>query len=59
MGKLDRIISWTQAQRLCDEASGGVDLLLLEDGNHGCANVSYKHRYYSADWMAAALESER
>ncbi len=57
MGKLDRIIPWTQAQRLCDEASGGVDLLLLEDGNHGCANVSYKHRYYSADWMAAALES--
>jgi len=55
MGKLDRIIPWTQAQRLCDEASGDVDFLLLVDGNHGCANVSHKHRYYSADWMAARL----
>ncbi len=55
MGKLDRIIPWTEAQRLCAEASGEVDFLLLEDGNHGCANVSYKHRYYSADWMAAQL----
>jgi dienelactone hydrolase len=56
MGKLDRIIPWTEAQRLCNEVSGDVDFLLLGDGNHGCANVSYKHRYYSADWMADRLE---
>jgi dipeptidyl aminopeptidase/acylaminoacyl peptidase len=55
MGKLDRIIPWAQAKRLCDEVKGEVDFLLLDDGNHGCANVSYKHRYYSADWMADRL----
>ncbi len=32
-----------------------AESLLLEDGNHGCANVVYLHRPYSADWMAAKL----
>ena len=55
MGKRDRLIPWQHAQRLADEAGGPVELLLLEDGNHGCANVPYKHRYRSADWMAERL----
>lgn len=55
MGKLDRLIPWQQAQRLVDEVGDNVDFLLLEDGNHGCANVSYKHRYRSADWMSEHL----
>jgi dipeptidyl aminopeptidase/acylaminoacyl peptidase len=55
MGKLDRLIPWEHAQRLANAAGGDVDLVLLEDGNHGCANVAYKHRYLSADWMAARL----
>lgn len=55
MGRRDRLIPWEQAQRLVDEVSGDVDFLLLDDGNHGCANVSYKHRYRSADWMAEQL----
>jgi dipeptidyl aminopeptidase/acylaminoacyl peptidase len=55
MGKLDRLVPWQQAERLASEASGPVDFLLLEDGNHGCANVPYKHRYISADWMAEQL----
>jgi dipeptidyl aminopeptidase/acylaminoacyl peptidase len=54
VGRLDRIIPWEQAQRLADEARR-AELLLLEDGNHGCANVFYKHRYRSADWMAERL----
>ena len=54
-GKLDRIIPWRQAQRLVDEVASGVDYVLLEDGHHGCANVAYKHRYRSADWMATQL----
>jgi len=55
MGKQDRLIPWRHAQRLAEASGGETDLLLLEDGNHGCANVAYKHRYRSADWMAARL----
>ena len=54
-GQQDRIIPWQQARRLADEAAGPAELLLLEHGTHGCANVSYRHRPYSADWMARQL----
>ena len=54
-GRRDRLFDWRQAQRLADEAAGPAELLLLEEGNHGCANVSYRHRPYSADWMARML----
>ena len=54
-GQQDRIIPWQQARRLADEAAGPAELLLLEQGNHGCANVTYRHRPYSADWMARQL----
>jgi dienelactone hydrolase len=57
MGKLDRIIPYEQAQRVADEIGDTAELLLLEDGNHGCANVAYKHRYRSADWMAEHLRT--
>jgi len=36
-------------------ASSAAELLLLEAGNHGCANVTYLHRPYAADWMARQL----
>lgn len=54
-GKQDRLIPWPDATRLAEEASGPVELLLFEDGNHGCTNISYKHRPYAADWMARQL----
>jgi dienelactone hydrolase len=54
-GKLDRIFPWQDADRLAGEIGSHAELLLLEDGNHGCANVPYKHRPYSADWMARRL----
>jgi len=53
-GKKDRLIPWQQAQRLHQEVHGS-EFLLLEDGNHGCANVVAAHRYRTADWMAARL----
>jgi 2,6-dihydroxypseudooxynicotine hydrolase len=56
-GRRDRIIPWTHAERLAAEIGPRCELLLLDDGNHGCANVSYKHRYTSADWMARTLSS--
>ncbi len=54
-GQRDRIFPWQDAERLREEAGGPAELLLLPDGNHGCANVTYAHRHYSADWMARAL----
>ena len=54
-GKLDRLIPWKDAARLVDEASGPAELLLLENGNHGCANLAPFHRYLAADWAAERL----
>jgi 2,6-dihydroxypseudooxynicotine hydrolase len=55
MGKLDRLIPWQQAERLVGEAAGPAELLLLEQGNHGCANLAPFHRYKAADWAAEKL----
>jgi dienelactone hydrolase len=55
MGKRDRLFPWQDGQRLADEASGETTFVLLQEGNHGCANVIYRHRPIGADWMAARL----
>lgn len=55
MGKLDRLIPWQHAERLVKEAGGPAELLLLEKGNHGCANLAPFHRYRAADWAAEKL----
>jgi len=54
-GKKDRLIPWRDARRLAEETSGPVELLLFDDGNHGCTNILYRHGPYAADWMAAQL----
>ena len=54
-GKRDRLIPWEQAARLVREAGGPAELLLLEEGNHGCANLAPFHRYLTADWVAEQL----
>lgn len=53
-GRMDRLIPWQQQQRLHDEVVAST-LLMLELGNHGCANVLAEHRLRSADWMAGQL----
>lgn len=58
-GKMDRLIPWQQAQRLHDETTEVSEFLLLENGNHGCANVVAEHRYRAADWMAGKLGAAR
>lgn len=55
-GKLDRLIPWQQAERLHSETALVSEFLLLERGNHGCANVLAEHRYRTADWLADRLE---
>ncbi len=54
-GRRDRLIPWRHAERLAAEAAGPTELLLLEAGNHGCANVAPFHRYKTADWVAHQL----
>jgi 2,6-dihydroxypseudooxynicotine hydrolase len=54
-GKLDRIVPWQDAQRIAAEASGPVELLVVEDGNHIANNRPYRYRLQSADWMAQRL----
>jgi 2,6-dihydroxypseudooxynicotine hydrolase len=54
-GKLDRLVPWQDAERLVNEAGGPAALLLLERGNHGCANLAPFHRYRTADWAAEQL----
>ncbi len=56
-GKRDRLFSHEGAARLVAEAAGPSELLLLEDGNHGCANEIYRHRPRTADWMARQLRA--
>ncbi len=54
-GRQDRLIPWQHAERLRDTAGGEAELLMLEGGNHGCANLAPWHRPYTADWLAARL----
>jgi dienelactone hydrolase len=54
MGKLDRLIPYTHAERLVREVRG-AELLLIEDGNHVVSNRPYRYRPQSGDWMARHL----
>ncbi len=54
-GKLDRLISYQDAERLAAEASGPVELLVIEDGNHVANNRAYRYRLQTADWLADQL----
>ena len=55
VGRQDRLIPWEQSERLREATSGVVEVLMLEEGNHGCANVAPWHRPFTADWLAARL----
>ena len=57
MGAKDRLFPSSDAERLVAESGPQSELLLLQDGNHGCANVIHRHRPYSADWMAQRLHA--
>jgi len=54
-GKLDQLVPWQDAQRIAAEASGPVELLVVEDGNHIANNRPSRWRLRTADWMAAQL----
>jgi dipeptidyl aminopeptidase/acylaminoacyl peptidase len=54
-GRKDRLFPWQDAERLVNTATCETELLMLEEGNHGCANIASWHRPYTADWLAARL----
>jgi dipeptidyl aminopeptidase/acylaminoacyl peptidase len=54
-GKQDRLVPWQDAERLAREASGPVELMMIEDGNHVANNRGYRWRLQTADWMADRL----
>ena len=55
-GKLDRLISYKDAEKLAEEVSGPAELLIIKDGNHVANNRAYRYRLQTADWMAKQLE---
>jgi dipeptidyl aminopeptidase/acylaminoacyl peptidase len=58
-GAADRIVPPSEGERLARAAKGPTELLVYEDGNHVCFNISYKFRPLTADWMAEQLAGRR
>jgi dienelactone hydrolase len=54
-GAGDKLISAKEGERLARAASGPTELVVFEEGNHVCFNISYKFRPLTADWMAERL----
>ena len=55
VGTADRLVDWRDGERLAAEASGPVELQIVEGGNHIANNKPHEYRLRSADWMAAQL----
>jgi dienelactone hydrolase len=53
-GRRDRIVTLPHAERLAEEAPG-VELVVVDDGNHGLTNHAFEARSTLADWMADHL----
>ncbi len=56
MGRRDRLVPPTDAERMAAEAGAVAELWMFEDGNHVCNNIIYKHRPQEADWMRDRLD---
>ncbi|MER3459731.1 MAG: hypothetical protein C4303_00525 [candidate division GAL15 bacterium] len=56
-GQQDRLIPWTDAQRVAREAPNAT-FVLFPEGNHVCNNIPYKYRPLVADWMVETLRRE-
>ncbi len=54
-GQLDRIVPWTDGEKLARAAQGPVEFVLIPDGNHVANNRAYRWRSQSADWMGLQL----
>jgi 2,6-dihydroxypseudooxynicotine hydrolase len=54
-GAGDRLIPPSEGERLARTASGPAELVVYQEGNHVCFNISYKFRPLTGDWMAERL----
>ena len=54
-GAGDRLIPVGEGERLAKAAAGPSELVVYEEGNHVCFNISYKFRPLTGDWMAEQL----
>ena len=57
-GAGDKLINASEGERLARATSGPAELVVFEEGNHVCFNISYKFRPLTADWMADHLLGE-
>jgi 2,6-dihydroxypseudooxynicotine hydrolase len=55
MGRQDRVVPPSDAERVARETGAHSELWMFEDGNHVCNNIPYKHRPQQADWMREKL----
>ena len=51
-GRQDRLVPASHAEMLAKNASGPVELLMVEDGGHNANNRPYRYRSRTADWLA-------
>lgn len=56
-GKRDGIFPWTDAERMAARAGGGAELLLFDQGDHCCHNVSHRSKPAVADWLVEQLRA--
>jgi 2,6-dihydroxypseudooxynicotine hydrolase len=56
-GAGDKMIPVSEGKRLARACSGPTDLVVFEEGNHVCFNISYKFRPLTADWTAEHLNA--
>jgi len=56
-GAGDRLVPPSEGERLVKAASGPSQLVIYEEGNHVCFNISYKFRPLTGDWMAEQLRA--
>jgi 2,6-dihydroxypseudooxynicotine hydrolase len=56
-GAGDRLVPPSEGERLVKAVSGPSQLVVYEEGNHVCFNISYKFRPLTGDWMAEQLRT--
>jgi hypothetical protein len=56
-GSGDRLVPPSEGEHLVKAASGPAQLVVYEEGNHVCFNISYKFRPLTGDWMAEQLRA--